>query len=190
VYALPPNFFPGVPPQFVVRGEPSALDVAARASAVVGDLLPPRTAYRTLPWLDRFDRNVKTRRFIAGMFLALSFASLGLAVAGLFGVLSYTVTQRKREFATRIALGARSAHLVRLVLHDGFVMALGGTALGATVAMWAAFVLWKWLWGVYPIDAQALLVSEGILLGVTVLAAILPALRATRADPVEVMRAT
>jgi ABC-type antimicrobial peptide transport system permease subunit len=79
---------------------------------------------------------------------------------------------------------------VNLVVRDGLLMALGGTAIGGAVAMYAAFTLWQWLWGVYPVDATALIIAEGALLGVTLLGAILPAIRATRANPVDVMRAT
>lgn len=175
---------------FVVRAERGINDIAPRAAAIVSDLLPPGVSQRSGPWLLRYEQVLTTRRFTAGMFLTLSFASLALAAAGLFGVLSYTVNQRMREFAVRVALGAQRAHVVKLVLIDGFVMALAATAIGAGVALKAAFVLWEWLWGVYPVDAQALIISEALLLTITAIGAILPSLRATRANPVDVMRAT
>jgi predicted permease len=176
-------------PRFVVRGVRDAGDVAPRAAAIVRDLLGVDADVTTGSWLAGYDRELTTRRFTGGMFLTLSLASLALAAAGLFGVLSYAVNQRMREFAVRVALGAQRAHVVKLVFHDGFVMALGGTAIGAAIAMYAAMSLWEWLWGVYPVDAQALIISEGILLLVTGLGAILPAIRATRANPVDVLRA-
>jgi ABC-type antimicrobial peptide transport system permease subunit len=69
-------------------------------------------------------------------------------------------------------------------------MALGGTAVGAGLGMWAGFLLWDKMWGVYPVDAGALVGAELLLLLVTLLACLGPALRAGRADPVDVMRAT
>jgi ABC-type antimicrobial peptide transport system permease subunit len=176
--------------RFVFRGERGVNDIGPRVATIIGDLLPPRVAYQTSPWLSRYDQVLTTRRFTGGMFLTMSFASLALAVAGLFGVLSYVVNQRMREFAVRVALGAQRKHVIKLVLTEGFIMALGGTAIGGAVAMYAAFVLWEWLWGVYPVDAQALMISEGMLLLITAMGAILPSLRATRANPVDVMRAT
>jgi ABC-type antimicrobial peptide transport system permease subunit len=74
-------------------------------------------------------------------------------------------------------------------MRDGAVMALGGTAIGAFVGMYAAFVVYDWLWGVYPVDAGSLVIAELVLLTVAAAAAMLPALRATRADPAEVIRA-
>lgn len=174
----------------VFRRDPHVGEVAPKVAAVISDLLPPGTRYLTGPWLQKYDHVLTTRRFTGGMFLTMSFASLALAVAGLFGVLSYVVNQRMREFAVRVALGAQRKHVVKLVLTEGFVMALGATALGGAIAMYAAFVLWEWLWGVYPVDAEALIISEGTLLLVTAIGAILPCLRATRANPVDVMRAS
>ncbi|HEY4658133.1 MAG TPA: FtsX-like permease family protein, partial [Gemmatimonadaceae bacterium] len=107
-----------------------------------------------------------------------------------FSVVSYVASQRTREFAVRIALGATSSNVLRLVVRNSLELALGGTAFGALVGMWAGFRLWNWLYGVYPVDVGALLAAEGVLLAVTLAASLAPALRATRADPVEVLRAT
>jgi ABC-type antimicrobial peptide transport system permease subunit len=69
-------------------------------------------------------------------------------------------------------------------------MVLAGTAIGGFVAMYSAFSVWEWLWGVYPVDAAALIVAEVMLLVVALAACVVPALRAARANPVDVMRAT
>jgi ABC-type antimicrobial peptide transport system permease subunit len=74
-------------------------------------------------------------------------------------------------------------------MKEALVMALGGTAVGAGLGMWAGFLLWDKMWGVYPVDAGALVGAEIVLLLVALLACLGPALRAGRADPVEVMRA-
>jgi ABC-type antimicrobial peptide transport system permease subunit len=79
---------------------------------------------------------------------------------------------------------------MRLVLSDGLVMALGGTAVGAIFGMWGGFLLESFLFGVSPVDAQALVIAEAILFSVTMGSCIAPALRATRADPLEILRAT
>jgi putative ABC transport system permease protein len=104
--------------------------------------------------------------------------------------MSYAVSQRMREFSVRVALGARRPNLLRLVFRDGLVMALGGTGLGAALGMFAAFEVNAWLWGVYPVDATALVIAEATLLTVTMVACAIPASRAAAANPVDVMRAT
>ena len=95
-----------------------------------------------------------------------------------------------REFAVRIALGARSEDVLRLVLRDGLELAMGGTALGAVGGIWAGTLLSKLLYNVEPTDVIALVAAESILLLVTILACLIPALRAMRANPVEILRAT
>ena len=174
----------------VVRPTPDVADITPSALRVVSEHLPPRSEAFADRWLRNYETMLTARRFIAGIFITLSVASLVLAGAGLFGVLSYAARQRNREFAVRIALGAQRQHVVGLVFHDAAVMALGGTAIGAVIAFWAAFAVYGWLWGVYPVDVGALLATEGILFAIAMVATALPALRAARANPVDVMRAT
>ena len=105
-------------------------------------------------------------------------------------MLSYMVNQRMREFAVRVAVGARSAHLWRLVLLDGAEMALAGTALGAFGGFFAGSLFGGGLNGVNPTDVISLLAAETIMLAVAFGVCVVPALRATRADPVEILRAS
>ena len=65
----------------------------------------------------------------------------------------------------------------------------GGTAVGAGFGMWAAFLLWERMWGIYPVDVEALVLAEATLVIVTMAACIMPALRASRSDPLEIIRA-
>jgi ABC-type antimicrobial peptide transport system permease subunit len=120
-----------------------------------------------------------------------SFALL-LAAVGVYGVLAYAVSRRGREFAVRIAVGAERRDMLRLVLHDGLVMTLAGTALGGFVALWATGLLSAFLedQNVLPTDVLTLIASELVLIAVATAASLAPALRAMRADPVEILRAT
>ncbi len=115
--------------------------------------------------------------------------SFWLAAIGLYGVVSYTVTQRMREFAVRIAVGAPARAVMRLVAHDAAVMILAGTGIGAFLAMWASKLLGDWLYSVYHTDAVSLLVAEAVLFAAGFAACFQPALRAMRADPIEILRA-
>jgi ABC-type antimicrobial peptide transport system permease subunit len=142
------------------------------------------------PWVQSYQEGVLAEEFVSLLFVLLGFASLVLGAAGLFSVISYIAGQRNREFAVRIALGATKQNVLTLVMKEALVMALGGTAVGAGLGMWAGFLLWNKMWGVYPVDAGALIAGETTLLLVTMLACLVPALRATRANPVDVLRAT
>jgi putative ABC transport system permease protein len=174
----------------VIRPSGGAVGTALAVQRVLKDQFPPKTYVWTNRWLENYDEMLGAREFTSKIFVGLGLASLLLAAAGLFSVLSYSVGQRMREFAVRVALGADRKDVMRLVMRDGVVMALGGTAIGAMFGMWAGFLLNSFLWGVYPLDAQALVVAEAILFAVTMGSCIAPALRATRADPLEILRAT
>ncbi len=141
------------------------------------------------PWRTEFDEIVEARHFVASLFVAFGGLALFLSSFGLFGVLAYTVGERRREFGIRIAVGASQLDVFRLVLHDAAVMVLGGTALGAFFAMWTAKLLAAWLYGVYPTDAVALLSAEAILVLVSFAACVLPAIRAATTDPLDILRA-
>lgn len=174
----------------VIRPNGGDIGTALAVQRVLKDQFPPKTYVWTNRWLENYDQMLGAREFTAKIFIGLGIASLALAAAGLFSVLSYSVGQRMREFAVRVALGADRKDVMRLVMRDGVVMALGGTAIGAIFGMWAGFLLNSFLWGVYPLDAQALVIAEAILFSVTMASCIAPALRATRADPLEILRAT
>jgi ABC-type antimicrobial peptide transport system permease subunit len=178
----------GIRPTFVVRSDRETTDITPLVVGTLKTILPRTSWISGHKWAGDYDSMLAGRRFTAGIFATLSLASLVLATAGLFGVLSYAVGQRMREFSLRVALGAQRTNLVRLVFRESLVMALGGTAIGAFAGLYLGFEVWDWLWGVYPVDATALIIAEAVLLAVTVSTSILPALRASRADPSEVMR--
>jgi putative ABC transport system permease protein len=142
------------------------------------------------PYLYSLQSAVASRAFLAQLFATMGAFALALAAVGIYGVMAYTVTRRLREFAVRVALGAQRGDLLRAVLHDGVVMTLAGTGLGAFVALWTSFFLENVLENVYPTDAVTLVVAETILLAATFGACLSPALRAAKADPVEILRAT
>ena len=141
-------------------------------------------------WRGQFESEVRTRSFLAGLFGVFGLFALALAAVGLYGVLTYAVSQRMREFGVRLALGAQTRDVLRLVLHDGAVMILAGTGLGAFIAMWAGTLLQQWLYSVPPTDVVSLLGAEVVLVIVSLIACLVPALHATTADPLETLRAT
>ena len=175
---------------FALRIVPGAQGVQVAVSRALSAALPAQAFKLIVPWTETYDTQLSEERFLSLVFSLFGAASLALGAAGLFSVVSYLASQRMREFAVRVALGATRENLARLVLREALLMALGGTAIGAGLGMWAGFMIWDKMYGVYPVDATALIAAEVTLLVVTMLACLVPALRAMRADPVSVMRAT
>jgi hypothetical protein len=175
--------------QIVVRPAKGATGVELAIWQILRTSLPPHSIFHVTPWLANYDESVRAEQFLSLLFTLLGVVSLALGAAGLFSVISYIAGQRHREYAVRIALGATTQNVISLVMKEALIMALGGTAVGAGLGMWAGFLLWGKMWGVYPVDAQALLAGEVTLLLVTMGACLLPALRATKANPVDVLRA-
>jgi ABC-type antimicrobial peptide transport system permease subunit len=142
------------------------------------------------PWLDDLDNKRAADGFLASVFAAFAGFGLVLCAVGLYGVLAYTVSRRLREFAVRIALGARRRDVIRLVLHDAAVTALAGVGIGAFFALWITRSIIDDLSGFPYAAVIALLVAESILLAAAFVASLGPVHRAATADPVEVLRAS
>jgi predicted permease len=176
-------------PWIVARVTRDEAQVAIQLRRIIRDAAPG-AAVAVYPWSRGFDDIVSARRFVAGLFTLFAFCALALAAVGLYGVLLYAVSRRMREFGVRIALGARSRDLLKMVVHDGFVMVLAGTGVGAFLAMWGAQLLGRWLYNVNPTDVVALVAAETVLFAVALVACLVPGLKAMRADPIEVLRAT
>jgi predicted permease len=125
-----------------------------------------------------------------GSLLLSLFGGLGLLLAaiGLYGVLSYTVSQRTQELGIRIALGAARRDLLRLVVRQGVRVTLIGIALGAIGALLAGGAIASLLYGVSPRDPFVLIAVALVLLGVAIVASYLPARRATKVDPMVALR--
>jgi ABC-type antimicrobial peptide transport system permease subunit len=195
-YKHPPAIFVSLPDsaaagkQFVVRSRGDAGRAGRAIAHTLHDALPPGSPVGVQSLIWSYRQAVELRRFVSGVFILVGFAALLLGAAGLLSVVSYAVSRRMREFAVRISLGARRADVVRMVLRDGFELTLAGTALGAPLALWTGRLLNDLLYTIHWSDAVALVVAEGVLLLTTGVALVLPALRASRANPVEILRAT
>lgn len=123
---------------------------------------------------------------LLGLFAALA---LVLAAIGLHAVISYMVSQRRREIGIRVALGAGAARIARLVLGQGILMAVGGVIVGVIAAAVATRSMRSLLYGIEPGDPATSVVVAGVLLLVSIVASTIPARRATKVDPVEMLRA-
>jgi ABC-type antimicrobial peptide transport system permease subunit len=113
--------------------------------------------------------------------------ALALAAIGIYGVLSYAVGMRTREIGVRIALGARRLDVLRMVVRQAMRLVYIGTALGLTGALVASRAIEGLLFNVSPLDVRTFVVVPMVLIAVGLVAACVPASRATRIDPGEAL---
>ena len=170
---------------------PTARQAAALAPAlrsVVREVDPALAVSGVETLASTFGRSVADLRFVAalvGLFAALA---LLLALIGVHGVLAYTVAQRRREMGIRMALGAARRDVLALVLGDGLRYAVAGLAFGLLLALLAGRWLDRLLFAVEPSDPATLATVAGAVLATALLASLIPALAATRTDPVRTLQ--
>ena len=127
-------------------------------------------------------------RFFGGMFSVFGGIALFLAAIGLYGVLSYSVSQRIREIGVRVALGAQNGHVMRLVLRQGMLLALFGIGFGLLFSFGATRVVASILYDTSPTDPLSFAGISSVLAGIAALACWVPARRALEVDPLESLR--
>ncbi len=173
--------------QLVIRTEPAAQVLPALRDRIRA--LDPRMA---LVGVETLEQHMQLPLFpaqAAGALLATFGAlALALAVVGLYGVVSYSVSQRAREIGVRMALGARNADVLRLVLSQGLRLTLIGLGVGFAGALVVSRVLASVLYGVSPTDPIAFGTVAFVLMLVALLASYVPARWATRVDPIRALR--
>jgi putative ABC transport system permease protein len=134
------------------------------------------------------DESVWQRRLWGFVLATFAILALVLAAVGLYGVMSYLVEQRTRELGIRLAIGARPLSVLRLVLHQGFILVAAGIALGLGMASFASKYLAQILFGVSATDPATFVLVPVVLLAVALTACAVPALRAARIDPLFALR--
>jgi len=136
------------------------------------------------------DSSLAPRRFSADMVGGFAALAIFLASLGIYGLLAYMVGQRSREIGLRMALGAQSTDIVKLILGKGVVVATVGIVAGVVFAAFTASLMATLLYGVRPHDPAVFIVVPLLLLAVAILASYIPAWRATKVDPIIALRET
>lgn len=160
------------------------LSAASSIANAVHGLDPglPIAQVRTMD--DLVGRSTSDRRFTLSVFVGFAALAMVLAAIGLYGVVSYAVSQRTAEIGLRMALGATDGDVSRLVVMEGLRPALAGVSVGIVAAFFAVRLLRALLFGVTPLDPLTFATVPPALLAITALACYVPALRAKRLDPV------
>jgi putative ABC transport system permease protein len=168
------------------RGDAATLTAAIRreTKSVIPSLPPPKIRRMT----DRVDESIAQPRFQAGLLNLFGAVALLLAAGGIYGVLAYSVTQRRREIGIRMALGAQKRNVVSLVIGQGMKLALSGVVIGVVSALALTRVLRNLLYEVTPTDPLTFAVVSLVLVAMALLACWLPAGRAAKVDPMEALR--
>ncbi len=172
----------------IVRASPEAAEaVSIELRSALAAAFPAGYPSVT-PMTENLAPEYRPWRLGATLFTAFGSLALVVAVVGIYSTVSYGVSQRTHEFGVRIALGARVRDVLRLVLGEGVRTVAIGILVGIVLALAAARLISALLYGVQPSDPAVLLVVAATLLLFAVLAALLPAWRAARVDPVKALR--
>jgi putative ABC transport system permease protein len=167
-------------------GEPAAVLPNVRQTVQRLDLTQPPYGITTLE--GALAESIAPRRFNLLLLGSFAASAVLLALIGIYGVMSYAVTQRTHEIGVRMALGARQAAIVRMVVWQGMLVALAGITAGLAAALGLTRLMTAMLFDVKPNDPATFVVVAIVLAMAALAACWLPALRAARVDPLDALR--
>ncbi len=183
--------YPQAPAQsleFVMRTATSPLSLANAAQKEVSGLDKDVPIFDVKTMDERVAASLANRRFAAYLLAAFAGIAVVLAAVGLYGVMAQSVLQRSREIGVRMAMGAQSGDVLRMVLKQGVRLIAGGLAIGAAAALGLTSLMKSLLFGVRPADPFTFVAVAALLSIVSLAATYLPARRATHVDPVNTLR--
>jgi predicted permease len=179
---------PRVRESLIVRtsADPATLRSAMREAVLAIDPAEPISNFETMT--EAVADSLAPRRFVVTLLGVFAAMALSMAVLGLYGVISYAVTQRTQEFGIRMALGAQRGEILEMVVGQGARLAGAGAAIGLAASLAFGRLLKSQLFEVSPFDPLTFAGMAVILIAAAMLASYIPARRATRVDPVEALR--
>jgi putative ABC transport system permease protein len=173
---------------FIVRTEGPPERLATAVTQAIHNVDPEQPVFGVMPMEKLLANATAIRRFSLLLLLLFAGLALVLSAVGIYGVMAYTTTQRRHEIGVRMALGARSADVLSLVLGQGMRLVAIGLAVGLIGAWVLSRVIASQLYGITARDPLTYLVVASLLGGVALVATYLPARRATRVDPMLALR--
>jgi len=172
----------------VVRtdGDLATLSGAIRSEVLGIDREQPLSRVRPLEQL--VSESMARERFLMLLLGIFAAVALTLAAVGLYGVISYSVTQRTHEIGIRSALGAQRKDVLKLIVGNGMILALTGVGIGLILAFALTRLIETFLFGITATDAFTFLAVPAMLTGVALVSCLVPARRATKVDPMIALR--
>jgi predicted permease len=185
---LPHKQFPTSFNTIVVKtaGDPETMTASVRGAILSVD--KDQAVYNVATLQQLQADSISIRRFFMLLLVVFAVLALTLAVIGIYGVISYAVTQRTQEIGIRMALGAGAAEVMKLVLRSGMTLAVIGVLIGLAGAFGLTRLLATLLFGVRPTDALTFVIVSVAVIGAALLACYIPARRATKVDPLVALR--
>lgn len=165
---------------------PQSIISAVRAQIAAVDPDQPITKIQTVEEI--MDSSRSQPRFTMLLLGVFSATALALALIGIYGVLSYSVAQRRQEFGIRLALGAEHADILQLVVRQGLLLAIAGIAIGLMAALLFTRLMSSMLYKVGALDLETFILTPLLFLGIALFASYLPARRATKVNPIEALK--
>jgi ABC-type antimicrobial peptide transport system permease subunit len=185
---VPLNQFLGRSLSLALRTSLPTSTLEAQIRGAIQSVDPELPVFGVTSMDEVLNASLASRRFSANLVSGFAAGALLLASIGIYGLLAYMVGQRSREIGLRLALGAPRAHILRLVLRKGVLLAGLGIVTGVIFAASTASMMASLLYGVRPHDPAVFLVVPLLLLVVAIAASYIPAWRATRVDPIVALR--
>jgi putative ABC transport system permease protein len=167
-------------------GDPQKSFSAARSK--IADIDPNLALYNIKPMDRLITESIIGIAYVAAVMAILGFIALVLASVGIYGVMSYSVSERTHEIGVRMAMGATAKDIKRLILGNGMFLTVAGMGIGLPLALGLAYTLSSLLFGVKVTDPAVMVGLPLLLAGVAVIACYLPARRAVRLDPLTALR--
>ncbi len=187
-YYVPMRQAPSVNGNLYIQTSLSPRVMAPAIAQSIRAIDPNLSPMETITMREQVDSMTYTQRLAVALLGVFGGMALALAAIGLYGVMSYSVSQSKRELGLRMALGAGASDLLRLVMSQGLALTAGGIALGAIASLGLTSLIGNLLFGVSPRDPVAYAAAFAMMAVVSLAACFLPAWRASRTDPVRALR--
>ena len=173
---------------FVIETHGPPAPIIAAVREAIWTVKPSQAIWAARPMTDLLSDWVRQRRFNTALLLVFAGLALCLAAIGVYGLMSTSVEQRIGELGVRRALGGQTRDILGMILRRGLALALTGTAVGLVGSVALSRLLRSMLFGIEPLDFPTFGVLSAVVVGVALLAALLPAHRATRIDPMVALR--
>jgi putative ABC transport system permease protein len=171
-----------------LRGRLDPARIPDEARVAVQSINPELPVFGAATLCDVVSGSLSQRRFSMEMVLLFALTALLLAGLGIYGTISYLVSERTHEIGIRLALGAKRGEIMRMILRQGLALAVAGAGLGLVGALIVSHLMAGLLYGVRPTDPVTFVGVAILLIGIALLACYLPARRAMRVDPMVALR--